>query len=172
MRILILGILLMVGCAGPVVIDRDEHGGAVLIRSGDLSLSNIRELDSKEEIGTIFNVRTIPHPESYLKDTAVEYHVPMSHKDSSEKLHKAVGIFLELMDTVRGDWRTDAVLVHCQSGLHRTGLLVAIYRIEYQGYSNEKAYEEMVNMPYYHITIHNIEGLKNFVKNYVKREDQ
>ena len=35
------------------------------------------------------------------------------------------------------------VLIHCKAGLHRTGVLVALYRMEYDGYSVYEALEEM-----------------------------
>ena len=35
------------------------------------------------------------------------------------------------------------VLVHCFAGIHRTGTMCAIYRMEYQGWSPERAMEEM-----------------------------
>ena len=35
------------------------------------------------------------------------------------------------------------VLIHCKAGLHRTGVLTAVYRMEYQGWSHEAAYREL-----------------------------
>jgi protein-tyrosine phosphatase len=35
------------------------------------------------------------------------------------------------------------VLVHCRAGLHRTGCLVAVYRMEYEGWSARRAIDEM-----------------------------
>jgi tyrosine-protein phosphatase SIW14 len=35
------------------------------------------------------------------------------------------------------------LLIHCHAGLHRTGLLTAIYRMEYQGWSQEQAFLDM-----------------------------
>ena len=35
------------------------------------------------------------------------------------------------------------VLVHCFAGAHRTGAYVAVYRMEYDGWSNEKAIAEL-----------------------------
>src|SRR5262249_20318216 len=52
---------------------------------------------------------------------------------------EAVDQFLALMD--RED--TYPVLIHCKAGLHRTGCLVAVYRMEYQGWSNLQAFREM-----------------------------
>ena len=35
------------------------------------------------------------------------------------------------------------VLFHCKAGLHRTGLLTAVYRMEYEGRSRAEAFEEL-----------------------------
>ena len=35
------------------------------------------------------------------------------------------------------------VLLHCKAGLHRTGCMVALYRMEYQGWSPERVVAEM-----------------------------
>lgn len=47
--------------------------------------------------------------------------------------------FLEVCD------REDAypILLHCKAGLHRTGLLSAVYRMEYQGWSRLTAFREL-----------------------------
>jgi protein-tyrosine phosphatase len=34
------------------------------------------------------------------------------------------------------------VLIHCKAGLHRTGILVAVYRMEYEGWSPADAFRE------------------------------
>jgi hypothetical protein len=35
------------------------------------------------------------------------------------------------------------VLIHCKAGLHRTGLLTAVYRMEYEGWSKDRAVREL-----------------------------
>ena len=35
------------------------------------------------------------------------------------------------------------VLLHCEAGLHRTGLLTAVYRMEYDGWSHQEAMDEL-----------------------------
>jgi protein tyrosine phosphatase (PTP) superfamily phosphohydrolase (DUF442 family) len=35
------------------------------------------------------------------------------------------------------------MLIHCRAGLHRTGCMAAIYRMEYEGWTPEQAVEEM-----------------------------
>ena len=35
------------------------------------------------------------------------------------------------------------VLIHCKAGLHRTGILAALYRMEYEGWTREEALHEL-----------------------------
>jgi len=51
----------------------------------------------------------------------------------------AIDRFLELLD----DDSIYPVLFHCKAGLHRTGLLAAVYRMEYQGWTHFEAYREL-----------------------------
>ena len=50
-----------------------------------------------------------------------------------------VSEFLEIL----GDPANLPVLVHCKRGAERTGTLLAVYRIEHDGWSADVAYEEM-----------------------------
>jgi hypothetical protein len=52
---------------------------------------------------------------------------------------EAIDRFLALMD----DPATYPVLIHCRAGLHRTGLMTAVYRMEYQGWSPLEAIREL-----------------------------
>jgi hypothetical protein len=47
--------------------------------------------------------------------------------------------FLALMDRES----TYPALIHCKAGLHRTGLLSAVWRMEYQGWSRRAAFREL-----------------------------
>jgi tyrosine-protein phosphatase SIW14 len=47
--------------------------------------------------------------------------------------------FLQIMD----DNRNYPVLIHCKAGLHRTGVLCAVYRMEYQDWSPAEAFNEL-----------------------------
>jgi len=47
--------------------------------------------------------------------------------------------FLAIMD----DPANYPVLIHCKAGLHRTGCLAAVYRMEYQGWSPLQAMEDL-----------------------------
>ena len=52
---------------------------------------------------------------------------------------QAVQEFLEVMDKKENH----PVLVHCYAGIHRTGTMCAIFRIDYHGWSAERAMSEM-----------------------------
>ena len=40
------------------------------------------------------------------------------------------------------------VLVHCKHGSNRTGMMIAIYRIAYGGWSKQQAIDEMIHIDY------------------------
>ena len=52
---------------------------------------------------------------------------------------EAIDRFLDVMD----DPASYPVLIHCKAGLHRTGVMVAVYRMEYQGWSPPQAIREL-----------------------------
>jgi len=59
--------------------------------------------------------------------------------DGSVPAEVNVRKFLEIMD----DPNNYPVLIHCFAGSHRTGAYCAIYRMEYEHWSNEDAMDEM-----------------------------
>jgi protein tyrosine phosphatase (PTP) superfamily phosphohydrolase (DUF442 family) len=52
---------------------------------------------------------------------------------------RAIDRFLELLDQEA----TYPVLVHCKAGLHRTGVMTAVYRMEYENWSPAAAHREL-----------------------------
>src|SRR5262249_34990781 len=52
---------------------------------------------------------------------------------------QAIGPFLDLLD----DPASYPMLIRCKAGLHRTGVLVALYRMEYEGWSAGMALDEL-----------------------------
>lgn len=63
----------------------------------------------------------------------------VSRKLAGKERPKVIDEFLALMD----DPATYPVLIHCRAGLHRTGVLSAIYRMEYEGWSKDRAMREL-----------------------------
>ncbi|WP_366112438.1 tyrosine-protein phosphatase [uncultured Campylobacter sp.] len=54
----------------------------------------------------------------------------------------------DVLRTIRKRQKEGAVLVHCYHGADRTGLVVAMYRVIYQGWSLDAARSEMIEGGY------------------------
>ncbi len=65
----------------------------------------------------------------------------VSRRDVPARRPEAVERFLAVLD----DPASYPVLIHCKAGLHRTGVMVAVYRMEYEGWSREAAMQEILD---------------------------
>ena len=71
------------------------------------------------------------------------FHVPMSAWGlHNERVLQALRIV--------ADPQNRPLLIHCQHGADRTGAIVALYRVVYQGWSKERAIREMNEGGYHH----------------------
>jgi hypothetical protein len=78
----------------------------------------------------------------------------------------AVTEFLKLLD----DESNYPVLIHCKAGLHRTGRLTAIYRMEYQGWDTGAAMRELKANGYgFMAASEGDDFIIQFVQNYHRR---
>ena len=84
--------------------------------------------------------------------------VPMS--DTKYPPQEAVQRFLELVK----DQSNFPIFVHCHGGRHRTGAMTAVYRMTFQGWNVEKAYDEMKVYDFYTRWGH--QPIKDFVFDY------
>jgi tyrosine-protein phosphatase SIW14 len=57
---------------------------------------------------------------------------------------EGVNTFIKVME----DPANFPVLIHCMRGVHRTGAFCAVYRMEFQGWSNERAIQELRSCGY------------------------
>jgi protein-tyrosine phosphatase len=77
-----------------------------------------------------------------------------------------VADFIKLLD----DPASYPILIHCKAGLHRTGRLTAIYRMEYEGWSAGDALRELRDNGYgYAMASEADDFIIQFVKNYTPR---
>ena len=99
-----------------------------------------------QKIRTLFSLRGL-HADC-AKDEAVfaTRHNMRFEADSlggtPESVDAAVQRFLAVMDD-KANW---PVLVHCSRGLERSGVLTAVFRIEYDNWDNDQALQEMYRM--------------------------
>ena len=78
------------------------------------------------------NFKCIP-PRQWLPDSTGK--IPGDH---------SVAEFRKVMD----DPANHPVLVHCFAGIHRTGAMCAVFRMDYQGWTNDEAMSEMRTLGY------------------------
>jgi len=57
----------------------------------------------------------------------------------AEQRPSAIDRFLKVLD----DQDNYPVLIHCRAGLHRTGVMTAVYRMEYEGWPTDRALREL-----------------------------
>jgi protein tyrosine phosphatase (PTP) superfamily phosphohydrolase (DUF442 family) len=120
----------------------DGFTNAVL-RLGIRTVINAQdELADPDVVGNWFNSRTIPESE-LCRQLGLRYvHIPpdlVTRRKVPGARPEAIEKFLEVMD----DPANHPVLIHCRAGLHRTGVLCAVYRMEYQGWTQLAAMNEM-----------------------------
>lgn len=125
----------------------------VLYRSGQLSPEALDQVVKERNIRTLLTLRTsrvtgkLP-PDEWEKDYCEAHgvqHVRIvpSVWSPDEKgdvpAEEAVQDFLRVMD----DPKNYPVLVHCFAGIHRTGTMCAIYRMEFHAWPVDRAINEM-----------------------------
>jgi len=125
----------------------------VLYRSGQLSPAAFARTLDENGIKLVITMRTartesLPNPDAWEEAACAERgikHVRLVPKvwGENEKgeipADENVKKFLDLMDRRENH----PVLIHCFAGIHRTGTMCAIFRMEYQGWTVDRAIEEM-----------------------------
>jgi tyrosine-protein phosphatase SIW14 len=130
----------------------------VFYRSGQMTVEGYEEAVERLHIRTIVNLRDeAPDPDvrqSYFdshteKESALCARlgvrwvfikpdlVPKSQFPATRPI--AIDRFLEVLD----DPSAYPILVHCNAGLNRTGVITAVYRMEHDGWTSQQAWEEL-----------------------------
>jgi protein tyrosine/serine phosphatase len=124
----------------------------VLYRSGQMSLTGLKQVIREYGIRTVVTLRDAADPrdpppdwaeEEYCKADDINYCriSPRSwwSPDGSIPAERGVSKFRAVMD----DPTNYPVLVHCFAGVHRSGAFCAVYRMEYERWSNADAIAEL-----------------------------
>jgi tyrosine-protein phosphatase SIW14 len=154
----ILGVTLVLACLlAPVTLAVREQRhvrnfhvvrDGVLYRSAQLTVPGLRRLVHDYRIRTIINLRdgttdADRAEEAFCTREDVRFVrlLPRSWDGGPGRadVDRNVRTFLDLVR----DRANHPILIHCFAGIHRTGAFCAIYRMEYQGWSNEKAVAEL-----------------------------
>lgn len=127
-------------------------------RSGQLTAPGFRDAVRRYKIRTIINVQDeFPDPQIdagfFTSQTIAE--TELCNELGVRYIHLAPDLvprncvpqyrpqvideFLSVMD----DPEIYPVLIHCRAGLHRTGVLIGVYRMEYQGWTPQQAMQEI-----------------------------
>jgi protein tyrosine/serine phosphatase len=113
----------------------------MLYRSGQPTAAGMKRL---EQLGikTVVNLRSFHSDKDKLRGTKlVGEAIPMKawHADDAEAVR-----FLRIAENPA----RAPILVHCEHGADRTGMMIAIYRIVVQGWTKDAAIREMVDGGY------------------------
>lgn len=127
-------------------------------RSGQMTADGFRDAVRAYGIRTIINVQDeIPDPNIALgvfqsgtikerdlcKELGVRYVWLQPDLQSRSTPGGPRPVVLDEYLALLDDPDSYPVLIHCKAGLHRTGVLTAVYRMEYQGWSHESAFREL-----------------------------
>lgn len=112
------------------------------------------EMERLEAMGirSVLNLRAYHTDEDEAKGTALKlFHVPVDAGDIDDGF---VVRALRMIDSAE-----KPILIHCWHGSDRTGVVAAMYRMVFQGWSREQAMDEFINGGYgYHANFYpNIE---------------
>ncbi|NLD36319.1 MAG: dual specificity protein phosphatase family protein [Desulfatiglans sp.] len=108
----------------------------ILYRSAQPTSEGMKNLKALG-IKTIINLRSFNSDRKEIGDTGLGYeHIYM------KAWHPEIKEVVRFLKIVTDEKRTP-VLVHCQHGADRTGIMCAIYRVAVQGWTKEEALKEL-----------------------------
>jgi protein tyrosine/serine phosphatase len=149
----------------------------VLYRSGQLSLAGLERMIHDHGIKTVISLRDSDTEGVAPPDAAEEElckklkikHVRITPKswwpeyDGPPPAEKGIAKFMAVMD----DPARQPVLLHCFAGTHRTGAMVAVYRMEYERWTNSDALAELRAAGYKNLD--NEKDVLTYLENYQAR---
>jgi tyrosine-protein phosphatase SIW14 len=125
----------------------------VLYRSGQLSLTGFARIVRDHSIRTVISLRdgdqdADQEEEKYCRRWGITHVRVPPRKWWASKGPAPAEQGLEVFREVMRDPANHPVLIHCFAGVHRTGAFCAVYRMDFQGWTNEQALAEMRRIGY------------------------
>lgn len=166
-RVVLIAALVGILGVAPVVCFRcvyDTHKRLRIVQAGRVYRSGQMTADGFADAVQRYHLRTILNVQDEVPDPKIEASFWDHHTIKESELCRHLGVrylhlkplliarhlvgpqrppVIEDLLEVLDDEANYPLLIHCHAGLHRTGLLTAIYRMEYQGWSKERAFREM-----------------------------
>ena len=115
-------------------------------------------------VKTVVDLRLEARPTSReLAEAAGLRYVNIPIDDHKQPTDADVTTFMQTLE----DPANGVVYVHCAGGRHRTGSMIAVYRMAKDGWTLDQAYDEMLKYDFYTSNGHG--GFKTFVEDYYQR---
>tara|TARA_B100000925_G_scaffold32034_1_gene21242 strand:- start:106 stop:645 length:540 start_codon:yes stop_codon:yes gene_type:complete len=169
-------VMLLTACGPTLVVDRNDQNKAILIRSPQPDAEDLAELRNQYGLSTVINLRGA----DIIEDPSIGWHVEEKMFCSQNNI---TYLYMDLNDGTLPPSEDDIalylhimnqemfhpVLIHCQAGIHRTGFFAALYRIQFNGWSADRAIKEMESH-WYNFSISDRSAIKKYLRNYKRRE--
>jgi tyrosine-protein phosphatase SIW14 len=126
----------------------------VLYRSAQLPLPRLQQLCATHGIRTVISLRDGKKiddqtEEIWVKAKGLNFvRIPPEPWFPDDNGNIPAEAIIKSFHAVMDDPANYPVLVHCYAGIHRTGTMCALFRMDYQGWSNTDALAEMRMMGY------------------------
>src|SRR6516225_9672847 len=130
-----------------------EVRAGVLYRSGQMTVEGLRRAHQEYHFKTIISLRDaltpgMPMPDAQeeefcAKEEITFIRLPPYHWEGEEGTMPPVEENVRKFRAVMADPKNYPVLIHCFAGIHRTGAYTAIYRMEFEGWTNAQAIAEV-----------------------------
>ncbi len=144
----------------------------VLYRSGQTTVAGLERIIHDHGIRTVVSLRdgssdADREEEAFCNKQDIQYIRILPRNWGALEGPPPVDAGVKRFVQVMADPRNYPVLVHCFAGTHRSGAYCAIYRMEFEGWSNEQAIAELKSQGYAHLDEE--EDISTYLKNYQPR---
>jgi protein tyrosine phosphatase (PTP) superfamily phosphohydrolase (DUF442 family) len=143
----------------------------VLYRSGRLAPEVLTEVIGRYGIKTVVNLKSVAENQEPWHAEAVQTaaaagakHLDLPMEPDTPPTPAQIDSWLSLFT----DPERTPVIVHCQHGVIRTGMLVALYEMEFQGKDNQQALDDMVSFGH-DLFAPSREPMREFLRSYARR---